>query len=195
MLRRLALTLAVGLFVFAPASAFAAPPSLSVTKVGPKDGGGEPSIAAAPDSNLYVSYPSDSGMSFFRSSDNGASWNKGGIADPGSGDTSINVDSSGALYSANLNGDEDSFPLQTDVWKSFDQGTTWPQRGVGPDGEDSTGNPFLVDRQWTDAWIPPGKTTNDARVYLQYHDWAPSQVWVTTSQDGGRTFGMPVPVS
>src|SRR3954452_14710586 len=143
MLRTLAAALAAGCLAIVPACASASPPTLSVAKVAPKDGGGEPSIAAGPEGNLYVSYPSDSGMSFYRSLTGGTSWDKAGIADPGSGDTSVNVDSSGSVYSANLNGDEDSLPLQTDVWKSFDQGTTWPQRGVGPDGEDSTGNPFL----------------------------------------------------
>ena len=195
MLRRFAIALVVGAFAIVPACALAGPMSLSVTKVGPQDGGGEPSIAGGPEGNLYVSYPSSSGMSFFRSTDGGSSWVKGGIADSGSGDTSVNVDSSGAVYQANLNGNEDELPLQADVWKSTDFGQTWPQRGVGPDENDSTGNPFLVDRQWTDAWIPPGKTTNDAQVYLEYHDFGPSQVWVAKSSDGGKTFGLPVPVS
>lgn len=198
MLRRSAVLLVVGLFAIVPACAFAGagPLSLSVTKVAPKDGGGEPSIASAPDGKLYVSYPSDSGMSFFRSFDLGGSWQKAGIADDGSGDTSVNVDSSGAVYQANLNGNDDAFPLQADVWKSTDNGTTWPQKGAGPfEDADSSNNPFLVDRQWTDTWIPAGKGTNDGVVYLEYHDWAPSQVWVSSSTDGGKTFGIPVAVS
>src|SRR6476646_6636026 len=118
MLRRFLVALVIGSFALIPASALAGPMSLSVTKVGPQDGGGEPSIASGPEGNLYVSYPSDSGMSFFRSLTDGSSWEKGGIADTGSGDTSVNVDSSGAIYQANLNGDEDQLPLQADVWKS-----------------------------------------------------------------------------
>src|SRR4051794_11470184 len=195
MLRTLAAALAAGCLAVVPACASASPPTLSVAKVAPKDGGGEPSIAGGPEGNLYVSYPSNSGMSFYRSLDSGASWEKGGIADPGSGDTAVNVDSTGAVYQANLNGDEDTLPLQADVWKSFDFGKTWPQRGAGPDEEDSTGNPFLVDRQWTDTYVPPGKGTNDADVYMEYHDFLPSQVWVSKSTDGGKTFGTPVPVS
>ena len=46
------------------ASAGARTLGMSVVKVGPKDGGGEPSIAAGPEGNLYVSYPADSGMDF-----------------------------------------------------------------------------------------------------------------------------------
>src|SRR3954451_8803100 len=111
MLRRFALALILGAFAIAPACALAGPIQLSVTKVAPKDGGGEPSIATGPEGNLYVSYPSGSGMSFYRSLSNGAGWEKAGIADTGSGDTAVNVDSTGAVYQANLNGDEDSFPL------------------------------------------------------------------------------------
>jgi hypothetical protein len=195
MLRSFVVALVLGAFAIVPACALAGPMTVSVTKAAPKDGGGEPSIASGPEGNLYVSYPSDSGMSFYRSFNLGQAWEKAGVADDGSGDTSVNVDSAGSVYQANLAGNEDAFPLQADVWKSFDFGKTWPQRGVGPDEDDSSGNPFLVDRQWADAWIPPGKTTNDAHVYLQYHDWAPSQVWVAASNDGGKTFGLPVPVS
>src|SRR5437867_713401 len=90
----------------APASAQTL--GLSVVKVGPKDGGGEPSIAAGPEGNLYVSYPADGGMDFYRSFDQGRTWNAGGIADDGSGDTAVNVDSSGAVYQSNLNGNSDA---------------------------------------------------------------------------------------
>ena len=174
-----------------PASA--APMRLSVVKVAPKDGGGEPSIASGPEGNLYVSYPSNSGMSFFRSFNGGSSWNAGGIPQSGSGDTSLNVDTSGAVYEGNLNGGE--VPLQADVFKSFDFGKTWPQRATSADGMDASSQPFLVDREWTDAFIPPGKTTNQAQVYLQYHDFGPSQVWVASSSDGGKTFGPPADVA
>jgi hypothetical protein len=192
MRRRLVIALFVGCVGVLPAHAAAAPLSLSVTQVGPQDGGGEPSIASGPEGNLYVSYPSSSGMSFFRSFDDGSSWNKGGIASTSSGDTAVNVDSSGAVYQANLNGDG---TLQGDVFKSFDFGATWPQRGTSVDQQDATSNPFLVDRQWTDAYIPPGKTTNNAEVYMEYHDFGPSQVWVTASHDGGKTFGLPTDVA
>src|SRR4051794_5011158 len=132
----------------------------SVVKVSPKNGGGEPSIAVGPEGNEYVSFPGDPGMSFFRSFNDGTTWSPGAIADTSSGDTSLNVDSSGAVYQGNLNGN-----LQGDVYKSFDAGATWPQKGTSVDGMDSTSQPFLVDRPWTDAYIPAGETTNEARVY------------------------------
>jgi hypothetical protein len=166
----------------------------SVVKVSEKDGGGEPSIAVGPEGNEYVSFPGDPGMSFYRSFDAGSTWSQGAFADTSSGDTAVNVDSSGAVYQANLDGNNGAFPLQGDVYKSFDAGATWPQRGTSVDGQDSTSQPFLVDREWTDAYIPPGKTTNEARVYMEYHDFGPSQVWVTTSTDGGKNFGLPTDV-
>jgi hypothetical protein len=192
MTRRLALAVTLGCLAIGPPCAFGAPLSLTVTPVGPKDGGGEPSIASGPEGNLYVSYPSDSGMSFFRSFDDGGSWSAGALAATSSGDTAVNVDSSGAVYQSNLNGDGN---LQGDVYKSFDFGTTWPQRGTSADGQDATSQPLLVDREWTDAYIPPGKTTNDADVYMEYHDFGPSQVWATASHDGGKTFGLPVDIA
>src|SRR4029077_20981797 len=63
--------------------------------------GGEPSIATAPDGTLYVSYPGGAGMGFYRSLDSGKTWKAGAIADTSSGDTTVNVDSSGAVYQAN----------------------------------------------------------------------------------------------
>jgi hypothetical protein len=161
----------------------------SVVKVSAKNGGGEPSIAPGPGSRLYVSYPASAGPMFFRSLDHGVTWHQGPTVDTSSGDTSVNVDSSGAVYESNLNGH-----LQGDVYKSTDGGKTFPQKGTSIDGMDSTSQPFAVDRQWVDAWIPPGATTSKARVYMEYHDFGPSQVWVTTSSDGGKTFGTPVDV-
>ena len=56
-------------------------------------------------------------------------------------------------------------------------------------------SPFGVDRQWVDAYIPPGGTTNTARVVLVYHDFfGPSQIWVNLSADGGKTYGRPIDV-
>jgi hypothetical protein len=157
-------------------------------KTAPQDGA-EPSLAAGPGGWLYVTYPGAAGMALYRSSDNGRHWQAGGVADPSSADDSVNVDSSGAVYQGNLNGN-----LQADLYKSLDHGAHWPQKGATASSADSSNQTFLVDRPWTDAWIPPGKTTDAARVYMNYHDFAPSQVWVNTSVDGGRTFGDAVDV-
>lgn len=161
--------------------------------------GGEPSIAAGPGGNLYVSYPG-AGMAFYRSTNGGASWIPGGTADGSSGDTTVNVDSSGAVYQSNLNMIKlGTNTLQGDVYKSLDFGDSWTQKGkmsyaAGIGQSNATGQPFLVDRQWTDAWIPAGGNTDQARVYIAYHDWGPNQIWVNASTDGGRNFGPPIDV-
>jgi hypothetical protein len=175
------------------ASGAPAPLGATLTVIGPQNGGGEPSDAIGPDGTIYVSAPGP-GMQFYRSPDRGATWIRGGSPQNSSGDTTVNVDASGAVYQSNLNGGEGiSDTLQVDVFKSFDKGDTWPQKGRSRiEDSNSTGQPALVDRQWTDAWIPPGKTTDQALVCMTYHDWGPSQMWVTCSKDGGRNFELPV---
>ena len=122
------------------ASAKTAPPKVSLSKVGPQNGGGEPSIATSPNGMLYVSYPASgdpnkdntSGPTFFRSGDSGKTWTQGAYADTQSGDTSLNVDASGAVYQGNLNGlTIQPDMLQTDVYKSTDRGGHWTL-GQGP---------------------------------------------------------------
>jgi hypothetical protein len=164
--------------------------------VGPQNGGGEPSIAIARDGKLYVSYPAADGPDLYRSTNKGRTWAKGAQADSVSADSSVNVDQSGAVYQSNLNGTylgpRILESLQASVYKSLDGGRTWPQSGTSPLGDNASSQPFLVDRPWADAWVPPGKHTNEARVYLQYHDFVPGAIWVNASTDGGRTFSLPV---
>ena len=187
----------VSLAIAIPDHAFAAGTAgrirSSLNVIGPQNGGGEPSVAISPDHTIYVSAPGDA-MEFWRSPDGGKTWTQGASPESPSGDTSVNVDQSGAVYESNLNvitGDQNT--LQVDLFKSFDRGTTWPQKGSSAiEDSNASGQPALVDRQWVDAWIPPGHTTNTATVCLTYHDFGPSQMWVSCSFDGGRTFGLPV---
>ena len=53
----------------------------------------------------------------------------------------------------------------------------------------SSGNPLLVDRMWTDTWIPPGKTTKQAMVCLSYHDFGPDTVWASFFQKHYELYG------
>jgi hypothetical protein len=165
----------------------------TLNEIGPQNGGGEPSVAIAPDRTIYVSAPGDA-MEFWRSADAGKTWTQGASPESPSGDTSVNVDQSGAVYESNLNvitGDQNT--LQVDLFKSFNKGNTWPQKGSSAiEDTNASGQPALVDRQWTDAWIPPGHTTVTATVCMTYHDFGPSQIWVSCSFDGGRTFDLPV---
>src|SRR5436189_261748 len=178
MLRTLAAALAAGCLAIVPACASASPPTLSIAKVAPKDGGGEPSIAGGPEGNLYVSYPSNSGMSFYRSFDSGASWEKGGIADPGSGDTAVNVDSTGAVYQANLNGDEDTLPPQAEAdtfCNSIPGGVKVVQ--FGP----HAGRIYA-------AWLAADPITSAATGCNETQMDTFHTVWIAWSDDGGATW-------
>ncbi|HEX8099243.1 MAG TPA: sialidase family protein, partial [Actinomycetota bacterium] len=175
------------------------PANYSIVKVAPKNGG-EPSIATDPvnANRVYVSWPGG-GMSFYRSTDSGATWTAGAKADTQSGDTSVNVDPTGAIYQSNLNGiSNNPNTLQGVVFKSKDQGSTWTRGSGFLNAANSTNNPLLVDRQWTDTYIEPNDDgsldTDKGLVYITYHDWGPDTIWVNVSKDGGKTFGAPVAV-
>jgi hypothetical protein len=204
--------LTIGCGVLLAASLVATParaataPTYSLVNVGPKDGG-EPSSLATADGTLYVGYPGGRGTPAYRSTDNGATWTATATADPASGDTCFGSDGAGGLYLCNLAGSADKAPLQADVWKSTDRGDHWalatgtadqaplPNAGAKSNAGASS-NPFGVDRQWVDGWVPPGKSgTDQALVVLNYHDfYGPSQIWVNLSSDGGKTFGAPIDV-
>jgi hypothetical protein len=172
------------------------PPAYTLANVGAF--GGEPTIAANSKGELYDTTPSG-GTILYKSANRGATWTQATTADPSSGDDCVSTDQSNALYECNLAGSQSIGPLQADVWKSLDDGKTWI---YGSNAIDVAGNvcgtscsPFGVDRQWVDAYIPPGGTTKLARVVLMYHDFfGPSQIWVNLSADGGKTYGPPIDV-
>lgn len=170
-------------------------PVFKLVNVAPQDGGGEPSLTTGPRNGyLYVTYPASSGTPFYYSPNEGASWQKGATAESGSGDDCVSTDQSGAVYLCNLSETSDSIPLQADVFKSLDNGRHWARStGTIPGGGDSS-QPFFVDRPWLDAYVPSRKTTTQAEVVLEYHDFGPSQIWVNVSKNGGKTFGAPVDV-
>src|SRR5438132_2061592 len=160
--------------------------------------GGEPSIVSDTAGRLYDTTPSI-GTLTYRSTNHGTSWTQVTTADPGSGDDCLATDQSGAVYLCNLNGSLDVVPLQADVWKSIDHGSTWTQ-GAPITRQASicaaSCSPFGVDRDWVAASIPaPLSDTRQAEVVLMYHDfYGPSEIWVNISHDGGATFSPAQPV-
>src|SRR5438067_4536519 len=195
-------TLRRGLFVLAatgslvvvavsgsPAVTGAAPPRYAVANVGPY--GGEPSIVSDHAGILYDTTPSG-GTLTYRSTDHGVTWTPTATADANSGDDCLATDQANAVYLCNLAGSEGVAPLQADVWKSVDGGTSWSHgAGALPDCGTSC-SPFGVDRDWVAASILSGKNTSKAEVVLMYHDfYGPNQIWVNISHDGGATFGTP----
>lgn len=170
-------------------------PTYGVANVGAF--GGEPSITANSKGELYDTTPSG-GTVLYKSTDHGSTWTQATTADSASGDDCVFTDQSNALYLCNLAGSQSAGPLQADVWKSLDDGKSWMYGNNNVDqlgGSNVCGtscNPFGVDRDWADAYIPPGATTATAKVVLMYHDfYGPSQIWVNVSSDGGKTFGPP----
>jgi hypothetical protein len=170
------------------------PLSYQIVQAAPQDGGGEPSIIGNGAGELFLTYPAGHGTDFYHSTTGGRTWQHGTNADSASGDDCIFTDQSGALYLCNLAGSKDKVPLQADVFKSLDRGRSWTLAGGTVPGAGASSQPFMVDRPWGDAYVPPGKTTKQAEVVLMYHDFGPSQIWVNISHDGGRTFGAPVDV-
>jgi hypothetical protein len=72
--------------------------------------------------------------------------------------------------------------LQTHLAISDDRGQHWRQNEV------AASNPSLIDRPWLAVDPDPLTAAND-KVYIAYHDFTISQIWVSTSTDGGATFG------
>jgi hypothetical protein len=168
-------------------------PGYSLADVGPF--GGEPSITANTKGELYDTTPSG-GTLLYKSTNRGSTWTQTTTADTASGDDCVFTDQANSLYLCNLAGSESTAPLQADVWKSLNDGSSWIYGNNNVDlatGSNVCGTscqPFGVDRDWADAYVPPHGTTNTATVVLMYHDfYGPSQIWVNVSTDGGKTFG------
>jgi hypothetical protein len=186
------------LAVTAAASWAAKAPTYRLANVG--QFGGEPTIASNARGELYDTTPSG-GTILYKSTNKGSTWAKTTTADAASGDDCITTDQSGALYECNLAGSPSAAPLQADVWKSTDDGNTWTygnnqiDTAAGSDACGTSCSPFGVDRDWVDAYIPPGGATSKAIVALMYHDfYGPSRIWVNISIDGGKTYGPPIDV-
>jgi hypothetical protein len=77
--------------------------------------------------------------------------------------------------------------LQTHVAYSDDRGAHWTVNDV------AATNPSLIDRPWL-AVDPSMVSAAQDKVYIAYHDFSVSQIWVAASTDGGTTFGPSVDV-
>src|ERR687887_40696 len=72
-------------------------------------------------------------------------------------------------------------PLQTHLAWSDDRGAHWTINDV------AAVNPSFIDRPWL-AVYPSKVSASQDSVYISYHDFSASQIWVASSHDGGATF-------
>jgi hypothetical protein len=70
--------------------------------------------------------------------------------------------------------------LQVKLAYTDDRGASWTINDV------AAVNPSLIDRPWL-AVYPRTPATAD-QVYVAYHDFSASQIWVASSNNGGQTF-------
>jgi hypothetical protein len=72
-------------------------------------------------------------------------------------------------------------PLQTHLAYSDDRGASWTVNEL------AALNPSAIDRPWLAVY--PGANATSDKVYIGYHDFTISQIWVAASINGGDTFG------
>jgi hypothetical protein len=78
--------------------------------------------------------------------------------------------------------------LQTHLAYSDDRGANWTVNEL------AAINPQLIDRPWLAVDPDKGSATSD-HVYIAYHDFTDSQIYVAASPNGGDTFGPSIPAS
>jgi BNR repeat-like domain len=187
----LAAVLAIALAAAAPAGA--APPSFAPpVRLPGAAAGDEPRVVVAPDDRRYaIANDADTGEAVvYVSSDRGATWRRTPSTFPGQQsatiDTEIAVTRTGRLVATEL----DAAGLTFITGYSDDGGKTWKQTN-GPNLAD-------IDRPWL-AVGPDDPGTHQPRVYLMFHNLASGvgqhNMFVSTSSDGGATFGPPAPLT
>ncbi|TME26882.1 MAG: exo-alpha-sialidase [Chloroflexi bacterium] len=156
----------------------------------------EPSVAIdRADGTIYVAWQA-SGTHVARSDDGGRTFVQTPIMNPFGndiGDVDVRVGGPTPCMTANtgcLPGthrvyvtslERLPFLLQTHLAYSDDRGANWTINNV------AAFNPSFIDRPWLAVY--PSKTNASAdHVYISYHDFTASQIWVASSSDGGQTF-------
>lgn len=183
----------VDLFAHAPAPVATRPdPTLLVfTSVRVDHGGFEPRVAVGPDGTHWISTQDTTGAEVVYSSPDGVHWTKT-PSDPQVSqpccDNEIAVTPAGRVLTSIISGGLGTTSL--DIHYSDDGGKTWTA---------SQGNAVAdQDRQWLAVGAKdPG--TGQYDVYMLWHNLlsgaANHEMFVSTSRDGGATFGAPVPVT
>jgi hypothetical protein len=100
-------------------------------------------------------------------------------------DTPASGTGSNGIYWADL-GSNTCGPLGFRASYSTDAGASWTASDAGC-------QPFQIDRDWIAAYTPPqyrgtAQAASHTLLYDAYHDFGPSNVWVSRSTDGGATW-------
>ena len=171
-------------------------PAFTTVKLPKSSGTSEPRAVVAPNGTHYVvtngGGENDLGFGLetvYRSAD-GVHWamTKGQPADQSEATTDVDIVAThtGRLITSEL--DYGGINFRTDY--SDDGGKTWTPSKFTTFAD--------TDRQWY-AVGPDDPTTHQPRVYMLFHNLLSGAVqhnmWVSTSTDGGATFGPPIPVS
>src|SRR5438046_7220049 len=151
-------------------------------------GGRESSLAIRKEGVRYVLWQS---LWKFAGSSDGVSFGALNTPDAGAtGDVTNAVSYSGALYNGQICGG--ATELHSCIYRSVDGGKHWTTQNILADN-----HPGASDRPWIDVY-PRNNTTPTASnpdkdtVYLEYHTFSPDDlVYVTVSNDGGKTFSAP----
>src|SRR3954471_18927668 len=176
-----------------PTMASAAEPTYNTVKLDDANGSTEPRIAVGRDDARWAVTNGAGGEIVYVSRDKGQTWAKTEGLPPqklASIDTDIVTMPTGRILSSELDYGGLNFP----TGYSDDQGKTWTE---------SVGATELADqdRQWFAVGpVPKGSPQGtQPPVYLLYHNFASGipqhNMWVATSNDGGATFGPPVPTA
>ncbi|HET9719820.1 MAG TPA: hypothetical protein VFP55_07070 [Solirubrobacteraceae bacterium] len=164
----------------------------------------EPSGIAGADGELYVASqnPNASPDMTLSVSNDGVNWHEdtsyykylAGRAEGQTGDVTMAADRAGTVFLGHLTG-----ALQADIDYSSDDGKTWQTANDVasiPEPGAASNSPFAVDRPWIASYSPDTNPKHDL-VYLEYHDFAASLVYVVTCTmtTGTLQCASPVPVS
>jgi hypothetical protein len=167
----------------------------------------EPSGIAGSDGNLYVAsqnpnVATGSPDTALSQSSDGINWQDnsgyykylGGRTESQTGDVTTAADHAGTVFVGHLTGE-----LQADIDWTRDGGKTWQTANdvatlASPGAASSS--PGLVDRPWIGVYSPDTNYKH-TQVYLEYHDFVTSAIYIVTCSmaTGSLQCGAPVPVS
>jgi hypothetical protein len=167
----------------------------------------EPSGIAGSDGELYIAaqnpnVATGSPDTTLSQSSDGINWQEDsayysylqGRAEGQTGDVTMAADRAGTVFVGHLTGG-----LQADIDWTRDDGKTWHTAGdvaTLPSPGAASNSPGLVDRPWIGVYSPDSNYT-DTVVYLEYHDFVTSAIYIVTCSmaTGSLSCGAPVPVS